>query len=334
MQKLISLVAVVLTIVTFSNCSNREKKLNTMIDTLNNPEQFIETDIVLETATADIFGTLNSSKLDEQTPLVLIIAGSGPTDRNGNNTTGLQTDAYRMISDTLAVNGIASLRYDKRGVAQSYNAEFREDDLTFNEYVEDAVQWIEKMQDDSSFSEIFVLGHSEGSLLGMLAEQRTTISGFISVAGPAQSADALIIEQLAGQPQELVDEAESIISSLKQGIMVQDISPQLFALFRPSVQPYMISWFKYNPVKEVSKINIPLIIIHGTTDLQVNSSEAQMLANANPKAELEIIEFMNHVLKDAGDDVQINLATYSNPKLPLNVEFCKVLTNFIRENAN
>ena len=125
MQKLISLVAVVLTIISFSNCSNREKKLSTMIDTLNNPEQFIETDIVLETATANIFDTLNSSKLDEQTPLVLIIAGSGPTDRNGNNTTGLQTDAYRMISDTLAVNGIASLRYDKRGVAQSYNAEFR-----------------------------------------------------------------------------------------------------------------------------------------------------------------------------------------------------------------
>jgi alpha/beta superfamily hydrolase len=334
MQKLLSLVVLILVVFSFTDCSNKEKRLNNLIDTLDSPEQFSETDIILETETAYIHGTLNSSKLHEPAPLVIIIAGSGPTDRNGNNTSGVKTDAYKMISDTLAMHGIASLRYDKRGIGESYYMEFREEDLRFEDYVQDALQWIEKMQHDGWFSNIFILGHSEGSLIGLLAAQNKTISGIISVAGPAQTADKFILKQLAGQPKEILTETESIIKSLKQGILVQDVSQNLYALFRPGIQPYLISWFSYNPVEEVSKIKVPLLIMHGTTDLQVNSSEALTLANSNSKAELAIIDLMNHVLKDAGDDIQFNLATYSNPTLPLNAEFCKVLTNFIKENSD
>ena len=314
------------------HCSNKEKQMNNLIDTLDSPNQFIESAITLETATANIYGTLNATQIDEQTPLVIIIAGSGPTDHNGNNTTGLQTNAYKMISDTLAKHGVASLRYDKRGIAESYFAGFREEDLRFEDYINDASEWVKKMQKDDAFSDIFILGHSEGSLIGMLAVQETDVSGFISVAGPAQSADALILEQLVGQPQEIIDEAETILNALNQGMLVHDVSQFLYALFRPSVQPYLISWLKYDPVEEIARINEPLMVIHGSTDLQVKSSEAQQLAEANPNAELTIIDFMNHVLKNAGDDIQTNLATYSNPNLPLNTEFCKVLTKFIKEN--
>lgn len=333
MNNLVSLTIISVIILFFSNCSNRKKHLNNQIDTLDSPDQFVETNIVLHTTTANIHGTLNSSKLEEQTPLVIIIAGSGPTDRNGNNISGLNTDTYKMISDSLEMHGIASLRYDKRGVAKSYYPGFSEEDLIFKDYVDDAIQWIEKMSNDDLFSEIFVLGHSEGSLIGMLASQKTAISGFISVAGPAQTADMVILEQLKGQPQEFIDEAGSIVASLKQGILVPTVSQRLFGLFRPGIQPYLISWFAYHPVVEVSKIDKPLIIVHGTTDLQVNSSEARVLANANSNAEIAVIDFMNHVLKNAEEEVQTNLATYSNPGLPLNTEFCKVLTNFIAENS-
>lgn len=332
MKKSIASLFFIFFALTSYNCSNNEKQLSNLIDTLDSPNQFTESGITLETATANIYGTLNSSKDKEQLPLVIIIAGSGPTDRNGNNTTGLKTNAYKMISDTLAEHGIASLRYDKRGIAESYYTGFREEDLRFEDYISDAAEWVKKMQEDDSFSDIFVLGHSEGSLIGMLALQETDVSGFISVAGTAQSADALILEQLAGQPQEIIDEAESIIKALNQGMLVQDVSQSLYALFRPSVQPYLISWFKYNPVTEIAKLNVPLLVVHGSTDLQVNCSEAQQLAVANSNAELAVIDFMNHVLKNAGDDIQTNLATYSNPSLPLNTEFCKVLTKFIKEN--
>lgn len=334
MKQFIASLFFIFFVITLFNCSNNDKQLQSLIDTLDSPDQFTETAIVLETPSASIHGTLNSSKPDKQTPLVIILAGSGPTDRNGNNTSSLQTDAYKMISDTLAVHGIASLRYDKRGVAESYSSGFQEEDLRFEDYVSDAVQWIEKIKQDDRFSDIFVIGHSEGSLIGMLAIQETTVSGYISVVGPAQTADSIILEQLAGQPPEIFDEAESIIASLNQGMLVQDVSQQLYTLFRPSVQPYLISWFNYNPVEEVTKINVPLLIVHGTADLQVNSTEARALADANSKAVLVIIDHMNHVLKDAGDDIQANLATYSNPTLPLNTEFCKVLTNFIIENSD
>lgn len=316
MHNLASITIISVIVLLFSNCSSKEKKNNNQIDTLDSPDLFVETNIVLETTTANIYGTLNSSKLDEKTPLVIIIAGSGPTDRNGNSTSGLNTDTYKMISDSLEMHGIASLRYDKRGVAESFYSGFSEEELNFNDYVEDAVQWIEKMSNDELFSEVYVLGHSEGSLIGMLAAQKTSISGFISVAGPAQTADDLILEQVAGQPQEIIDEVESIVTSLKQGILVPNVSQQLYALFRPGIQPYLISWFAYNPVVEVSKIDVPLIVVHGNTDLQVNSAEAKILANANSNAELAIINFMNHVLKNAGDEVQTNLATYSNPGRP------------------
>jgi len=312
------------------NCSNKEQQVNKQADTLDNPEQFVETEILLETATANIFGTLNSSKLDEEVPLVIIIPGSGPTDRNGNNTSGLYTNTYKMISDTLAKHRIASLRYDKRGIAKSYYTGFSEEDLRFDDYVHDAVFWIRKMQQDGWFSDIFVLGHSEGSLIGMLAVQEKPVAGFISVAGTAQSADALLREQLMGQPMSIVNEAETIIATLKEGNKVSNVSQSLYPIFRPSVQPYLISWFKYDPVAEISRHTIPVLVIHGTTDLQIKSSEAKLLADANAKAELVIIENMNHILKDAGDDDQVNLATYSNPTLPLNAVFCKKLIEFLQ----
>lgn len=244
----------------FVNCSKEEENPN-------NSEGFIESAVILETETAKIHGTLSASAQHEKTPLVIIIAGSGPTDRNGNSTSGLFTDTYKMISDTLAQHSIACLRYDKRGVAQSYFAGFNEEDLRFDDYVDDVVQWIDKMQKEDRFSRIFILGHSEGSLIGMLALRKSNVSGFISVAGTAQSADAIILEQLANQSQEILTEAETIIGSLLQGILVPEVSQALYGLFRPAIQPYLISWFAYNPSLEITNITIPSIIIHGTTDL-------------------------------------------------------------------
>jgi alpha/beta superfamily hydrolase len=315
-----------------SACTGKEKQSDDQSDTLDK-DNYLEAEINLETATAKIYGSLKTPTLGNQFPLVLIIAGSGPTDRNGNNTAGLRTDTYKMISDTLVKHGIASLRYDKRGIAKSYYTGFQESDVVFDDYVDDAVEWIKKLSQDNRFSQIFILGHSEGSLIGMIAAQKVIVAGYISVAGTSQSADELILEQLATQPFEIIEEAKSIISSLKQGIQVPDVSQSLYALFRPSIQPYMISWFKYDPKVEISKLTLPVLIVHGTTDLQVKSAEAQDLAKAKADAQLAVIEYMNHVLKDAGEDYQANLATYSNPALPLNSEFCKVIVEFLKEKS-
>ena len=144
---------------------------------------FIESDIILKTASGDIYGTLMTPKGIKSSPVVLFIAGSGPTDRNCNNTSGMNTNAYQMLAEALAKKGIASLRYDKRGIAASAAALKSESDIKIENYVDDAIAWVDMLKADARFSKIYILGHSEGSLIGMLAAKQTKVDGFISLAG-------------------------------------------------------------------------------------------------------------------------------------------------------
>ncbi len=292
---------------------------------------FIETDITLTTSTGEIHGSLTTSNKANRTPLVLIIASSGPTDRNGNSAMGLQTNTYKLLSEDLAKKGISSLRFDKRAIGQSRPAANDEADLRFETYIKDVVDWISLLKAYKQFSEIIPLGHSEGSLIGMIAAQTTDIDGYISISGPGQSADKILQTQLKGQlPTQLQDESNKILKSLRQGQTVSDINPNFAALYRLSVQPYLISWMKYDPAQEISNLSIPVLIIQGTTDLQVPLEDAKLLLAAKPDAEFIVIENMNHVLKDSDNDIQKNMATYSNPDLPLKEGIVDAIVNFIK----
>jgi pimeloyl-ACP methyl ester carboxylesterase len=290
-----------------------------------------ETDMVLKTATGDIYGTLTIADNSKPTPIVLIIAGSGPTDRNGNSPMGVKACTYQMLSQDLAKNGIASLRFDKRGIGQSKAAMTSESDLRFETYIKDVTDWISLLKSDKRFSSIIVLGHSEGSLIGMIAAGQSKMTGFISIAGAGKSADKIIQEQLKKQlPMTLLGESNQILDSLKAGKTVAKVNPTLASLYRPSVQPYMISWIKYDPAKEIRRLKIPVMIIQGTTDLQVTVEDAKLLSAAKPDAKLLIMENMNHVLKEAEADVQKNMATYNDPALPLKAGLIEKIVQFIK----
>ncbi len=216
----------------------------------------------------------------------MIIAGSGPTDRNGNSPLGVSSNSLRMLADSLARYGIASLRYDKRGVAASQAAGPSESELRFDDYVADAAAWVNQLQQDERLARVAVLGHSEGSLIGMLAAQQAPVAAFVSLAGVARPADSLIMEQLREQPAAIREEAQAIFTELRQGRTVATVSPALQSLFRPSVQPYLISWIQYNPSAIIAELQTPVLIVQGTTDVQVPEAEAQRLAAAQPQAEL------------------------------------------------
>jgi len=139
------------------------------------------------------------------------------------------------------------------------------------------------------------------------------------------------MEQLKSQPPEILDIALPIMDKLRQGEVVDDIDPLLFSLFRPSVQPYLISWFKYDPAKELAKLIVPVLIIQGTTDLQVSEEDAKLLSEANPKAEIKIIRGMNHIFKEAGLNRIKNFETYNQPELQVKQELVEVITDFIRK---
>jgi pimeloyl-ACP methyl ester carboxylesterase len=285
-----------------------------------------ETKVILETKSGQIFGTLTTPNQFSKIPVALIIAGSGPTDRDGNGPM-LKSNAYKKLAYGLAENNIASLRYDKRGIAESQAAMKKESDIRFDDYVNDAKEWIQLLKKDKRFSTVSIIGHSEGSLIGLLAAGKA--DKFISIAGAGQSIDKTLKEQLSAQPKEILELSNPIIESLKQGKTVDKVDPKVEMLFRPSVQPYLISWFKYDPQIEIRKVNIPILIVQGTNDIQVTVEDAKRLSKANPKAQLVMIDKMNHIFIPVEGDRQANIATYNNPAIPLAEGLVKKITDFI-----
>ena len=270
-----------------------------------------ESEIVLKTSTGNIYGTLSVVDEADKTPLIIIIPGTGTPDRDGNMPPILKANTYKMLSEELVKNGLSTLRYDKRGGAKSSTAVTSESELRLENYVDDVIGWISLLKTDKRFSEIILLGHSEGSLIGMIAANQTSVKSFISVAGVGKQADKLLKEQLKNLPPQLLAESNKILDSLKAGEAVSKINPNLISLFRPSLQPYLISWIKYDPAVEIAKLKIPVLLIQGTTDLQVSVNDAKLLSEANSDANLVIINNMNHVLKESGSNIQENMATYS-----------------------
>lgn len=288
------------------------------------------TELSIKTSTCDVYGSLTVPEKLEKGPVVIIIPGSGPTDRDGNNNFGMVTNAYKMLASELINKGISCLRYDKRGIGKSKAGLLVESDMRFEMGVDDAIAWIELLKQDKRFTDIIIVGHSEGSLIGMIAANKTKVSKYISIAGVAKTADLIIKEQLSGKlSQGIIKEAATIMDSLKQGKTVSNINPMLVSLFRPSVQPYLISWFKYDPIKEISKIEIPVLIVQGTTDMQVPTENAHLLVKAKPNAKLLVLEKMNHILKESESDHQQNMKTYFNPILPLKTGLVEGMVEFI-----
>ena len=290
-----------------------------------------EKTVLLKTGTGDLEGTLIAPAPNISNAVALLIAGSGPTDRDGNNS-GMKNNSLKMLAQELSKNGIATLRYDKRGIANSRNAGPKEADLRFDNYVDDAKGWILYLKNELKFNKIIVIGHSEGSLIGMIASQDKNVNRFVSIAGAGQPADKIIREQLKNQPPSVTIEVNSILDSFVKGKTVENTPPEMASLFRQSVQPYMISWIKYDPQKEIAKLKIPVLIIQGTTDIQVSLADANHLAKALPKAKLAIIEGMNHIMKPAPSDRSLNIATYTQPDLPLKKELIINLISFLKSN--
>ena len=126
-------------------------------------------------------------------------------------------------------------------------------------------------------------------------------------------------------------EAFHVLSELEAGRTVADTPPALAALFRPSVQPYLISWLALDPTALIAAWDGPLMIGQGTTDIQVSVVDAEAMAAAQPDARLVLWEGVNHVLKTAAAERAANVATYMDPDLPLAPGIVDDVTNFILE---
>lgn len=285
--------------------------------------------VVLETELGPLVGTLEMPAA-EPAAVVLMISGSGPTDRDGNSTAlAGDNNSLRYLAEALREAGIASLRFDKRLVGESRSTALTEADLRFDTYVEDAVAWAEHLTEKVPVP-LFILGHSEGALIATLSAQRVEPEGCIVVAGPGRRASDLISGQLQDKlPPALLTRSESILDSLDAGLTVASPPPVLNSLFRPSVQPYLISWFRYDPAEELAKLEMPVLLIYGTTDLQVPVPEGELLRAARPETELVVVTGMNHVLKMVDGSLGEQMPSYSDPELPVSQELIDAVIGFI-----
>ncbi|HNB82188.1 MAG TPA: alpha/beta hydrolase [Chitinophagaceae bacterium] len=260
-------------------------------------------------------GTLCLPLIKPTGAVVLIVAGSGHTNRDGNQEPNLMTNAYQQIAHALAAAGIASLRYDKRGVGESV---FRisEQNLRFDHFIDDAALWIKTLTNDARFRSVIVAGHSEGSLIGMVACEKEKAQAFISLEGAAYPIDEVLKTQLktAIPDSNYYQLSCRYIDTLKQGIHLTHSDPALGSLFRPSIQDYMINWMKYDPSVEIKKLQVPVFIIQGEHDIQVDTGNGNALKKACPKGEYLLIPGMNHVLKEAPAERSANFAVYNMPE--------------------
>lgn len=286
--------------------------------------------ISLDTGSGELFGSLLLPQSAKPVPVVLIIAGSGPTDRNGNSADGARNDSLKRLAWVLARHNIASVRYDKRGVAASLKATPDERNLTLDAYVADAVAWGKLLKADPRFGPLVVLGHSEGALVATLAAPELDPAGVISLSGSARPVDQVIRQQLADHmPPALLLRSNQILDRLKAGQVDADVPGPLQSIFRPSVQPYLISLFRADPAAAFARLRMPALIVQGTTDLQVGVADAEKLKQAKPDAELAVIPGMNHVMRIVPNDVKQQLNSYNDPQLPLADALGRRLVGFI-----
>lgn len=278
----------------------------------------VATPVTLPSGPAPLHGTLLTPGGPTRAA-ALIIAGSGPTDRNGNNPLGISASSYRLLAEGLAGQGIATVRADKRGVGESAYPGMIEADLRFTDYADDARAWAAETARLTGQPCAWLIGHSEGAMVALVAAAGgdEAVCGLVLLAGAGRPVGAVLREQLANVPEPLRGQALAILAELEAGRPVTDVPPQLAALFRPSVQPYLISWLPLDPAAMVAAYQGPVMIGQGTTDIQVGLTDANALAAARPDARLTIWEGVNHLLKIAPADRAANIATYSDPNLAL-----------------
>lgn len=274
-----------------------------------------------------IDGTLLLPNGIKKPDLVIIIAGSGPTDRDGNQNF-LKSNSLKKLAQGLSEKNIATFRYDKRIVKQIRKGNV-DKNIMFDDFVVDAKSVLNYFKNTKNYNKIYIAGHSQGSLIGLLTA-KDGADGFISLAGAGQSIGSVLIEQVEKTAPMFLEDTKRIVKVLEEGKTTKNFPPALASIFSLEIQPFMSNWMSYNPQTEIKKLDMPILIINGTKDLQVSEAEAKLLHDASPKAQLKIIDKMNHILVPIeGDDLE-NSKSYNEANRALAPELIETIVSFIK----
>lgn len=286
-----------------------------------NAQNYSESNISIN---ENIYGSIVEPKSRSNSSLVIFIGGSGPIDRDGNQSF-MKCDMFKKLAYSLSKKGISSFRYDKRVVTQ-IRKEKLDKKITFDDFVSDAIVIIDFFE--SKYNSIVIAGHSQGSLVGLLSIKEG-VSGFISLSGAGRTIDMVIEDQISKTAPMLLEDTKKIFKILRSGKITEDFPLPLYSLFNIEIQPFMISWMQYDPKKIIAKIPIPSLIINGDNDLQVDEKEAKLLYNSAQNSEILIVKNMNHVLVEIEGDELKNVKSYNNPELKISEIVIEKMVEFI-----
>lgn len=286
--------------------------------------QITSEEVLIQNDSIQLPGTLTFSA--EKTPLIIWVHGSGNVDRNGNQGAVVKANYIKQFRDEINKNNIAFYSFDKR-TSNPKNAKYLKG-IVFEDFISDVNKVIVHFKTDERFSEIILVGHSQGSLIAMLASKNVT--KYVSLAGPSISIDKTIVNQISNQNEALGKTAKDHFKELKETGGIKNVNPFLISVFAKQNLAFMNSWLQYNPTEEIKKLTLPVLIINGTKDLQVKVKDANALHSAKSTSELVLIENMNHVLKNIEVD-EDNLKSYYSAEYPIAKELIKTIVRFVKK---
>lgn len=282
----------------------------------------------------DLAGTMLRAGKDA--PVVLIVPGSGPTDRDGNNPLGVTAQSNRLLAEALAGRGVSSVRIDKRGMFGSKAAIPDPNTVTLDDYAHDVHAWIATIRAKTGARCVWVAGHSEGGLVALAAAREPAgICGLILIAAPGRRLDVVLREQFHANPANapILADADTALDALKAGrdVDVSAMHPTVQRIFAPAVQGFLKSIFAVDPARLIADYKGPVLIVQGDRDIQVSVADAETLHKAQPHSTLAILPGVNHILKAvASDDRAANLATYRDSSLPLAPGVADAVAGFVK----
>jgi uncharacterized protein len=316
--------------------SEAQSPASARVDTIA-PRSVLELPFEFQSGTFSLPGTLTlPANYSSQIPVALIVAGSGPTDRNGNSAGPLRaannSNLYAILAWQLADAGIASVRYDKRVIGDNLH---KVDIATtsIDDFVADAIAGARKLVADRRFSRVILIGHSEGAGLALQAANRgAPVAGIVMLSGAGRPIGLVLREQIARQlsPEDVV-KWDSAFARYLRGEATGDVNPGLTSLLVPINRKFMQTWVKYDPAAEIARVKVPVLIVQGALDIQVSEADARALKAAQPAAKLVIIPAANHVYRAAAStDRMAQLKLYTDPTIPIVPELTPAIADWIK----